>query len=449
VKASGVRPTVEAQAVWKWFLGIFVILALLCGGSGYFLSATDSGKELVKQFRPEEKPTEVRLAGVERGTLTRLVSAPGSIEPKTKVSIGAQVSAKIIALPFREGDEVKKGDVLVRLDSDDYVASLESAQAQLKGEEARLAGLRADLAEATLDRDRVRELFDTKDVSKADLDAAEARYLRARAGVDGGEHSIEIARANITRAKKNLEFCTIVSPMDGTITKLNNEVGEQVLGTFNNIGTVVMEVANLDVMLMKAKVDEINIGPVKPGQRSRVYLNSRSSDPLTGAVEQVALHRELDRDGTGYVEVQILINMRPGEVLRTGLTGNAEIEVETFEDVLKVPSQAVLDRRVDELPKELVDSSPLIDKAKTFARVSYMVKDGKAVPVPVSIGSSDLTHTVIVAGLNEGDRIVAGPYRVLVGLKKDQKVVEEGTLKPGSEKKTGTAQAGTQAGGTS
>jgi HlyD family secretion protein len=195
-------------------------------------------------------------------------------------------------------------------------------------------------------------------------------------------------------------------------------------------------------MLMKARVDETNIAPVKPGQHAKVYLNAYAKEPLEGTVDMVSLHRELDRDGTGYVEVEILISQREGEVLRTGLTGNVDIDVEVFKDVLKVPSQAVLDRRVDELPKDLVDSSPLIDKNKTFARVSYRVEDGKATPVPVSIGSSDLTHTMILAGLAEGDKIITGPYRVLESLKKDQRVVEEGTVKkPEEAKKTAAADA--------
>lgn len=435
--------------MWKWLVGIFVLLAAMCGGAGFFLFGTDQGKAMIEQVRPKENPTEVRLSSVERGDLVRLVSAPGSIEPKTKVSIGAQVSSKITAMPFREGDSVRKGDVLVRLDADDYVAALESAQAQLKGEEARLAGLKADLVQTRLDRDRTRELYETKDVAKMDLDAAEARFLRSQASVQAGEHSIEIARANIARAQKNLEFCTIVSPMDGTITRRNNEVGEQVLGTFNNIGTIILEVADLSRMLMKAKVDETNIAPVEAGQRAKVYLNAYPDDPLEGSVEKVQLHRQLDRDGSGYVEVEVLITQRPGQTLQTGLTGNVEIEVETFHDVLKVPSQAVLDRRVDELPKSVTDSSPYVNKARTFARVVYTVEEGKARPIPVSIGSSDLTHTVIVAGLTEGQRVITGPYRVLVGLKNDQKVQEEGAAKPGEPKATGTAATTGDADGTS
>ncbi len=435
--------------MWKWLLGVLFVLAAMCGGSGYFLFATEQGKSIVEEFKPKEKPTEVRLSAVERGELIRFVSAPGIVEPKTSVEIGAQVSAKIIALPFRAGDMVKRGDVLVRLDADDYVAALESSRAQLKGEEARLAGAKAALIEAGLERDRVRELYDTKDVSKSELDSAEAQYLRAESSVMAGEQAIEMAKASITRTEKNLEFTTIVSPMDGVITKLNSEVGEQVLGTFNNIGTIILEVADLGVMLMKAKVDETNIAPVKPGQRARVFVNAYRDDPFTGTVDRVQLHRQLDRDGTGYVEAEIVIEQKEGITLRTGLTGNAEIEVETFGGVLKVPSQAVLDRRVDELPKALVDSSTLIDKTKTFARVVFTIEEGKAKPVPVTIGSSDLTHTVIVGGLNEGDRVITGPYKVLVSIKNEQKVAEEGTLKKAEEEKKKTASAAAVGGGKS
>ncbi|MFM9995131.1 MAG: efflux RND transporter periplasmic adaptor subunit [Phycisphaerales bacterium] len=432
--------------MWKWLLAVFIVLAVMCGGAGFFVFGTEQGSKIIEQFKPKEKPTEVRLTTVARGDLVRFVSAPGFIEPKTSVEIGAQVSSKIVALPFRAGDAIKKGDVLVRLDADDYIAALDSAKAGLKGEEARLAGTRAELIEAGLERDRTRELFDTKDVSKATLDGIEARYARAAANVQAGEHGVEIARANRTRAEKNLEFCTIVSPMDGILTKLNSEVGEQVLGTFNNIGTIILEVADLGVILMKAKVDEMNIGPVKPGQRARVYLNSYRDEVFSGVVERVQLHRQLDRDGTGYVEAELLVEQRPGFVLRTGVTGNVEIEVETFAGVLKVPSQAVLDRRVDELPKALVDAGTLVDKDKTFARVVFTLDGDKARPKPVQIGSSDLTHTVILAGLAEGDRVIAGPYKVLVGIKNDQKVVEEGTLKK-DEKKPETATVNTAGSG--
>jgi HlyD family secretion protein len=412
--------------VWKWVLGSLVLLALICGGGGFFVTSTAKGKEIAKGFKPKEKITEVRMDGVQRGDLIRVVSAPGTVEPRTKVQISAQVSARIIALPFRTGDDVKKGDVVVRLDADDYTAQLQSAQANLHGEQARLAGLRAELANAKADVARVRGLFETKDVSRADLDAAEASYLRTEAAVLTGEFSIEIAQANIARAQKNLDLTTILAPMDGTITNLAAEVGEQVLGTFNNAGSVIMEIADLQNMILKAKIDEVNVVPVRTGQQARITVSGYRDRTFEGVVDLVGLKKQIERDGTGFFETEVSIKHTRDDGLRSGLTANVDIQVQTYPAVLKVPSQAVVDRRVDELPKELVSSSASIDKNKVFARVVYTIgADGKAKAIPVTIGSSDLTHTMILAGVAETDRVVTGPYRVLVTLKDGQAIKEE------------------------
>lgn len=417
--------------MWKWLLGSFLILVLLCGGGGFLFANSEAGK---KMFSGGDRKTEVRINAVERGDLIRVVSAPGTVEPLKKVQISAQVSAKIIALPFREGDDIKKGDVLVRLDADDYVAALESAQASLKGDEARLEGLKAALIETTSERNRVRGLFETKDVSQADLDAAEASYLRALSSVKAGEHSIDIAKANIARAQKNLGFCTITSPIDGTIVLRNNEVGEQVLGTFNNAGSVIMELADLSVMVMRAKVDEANIAPVKPGQEASITINAYTDRNFRGVVDLVGYKRLVDKDGTAYFQCELLLKMDKsdalpqGDRLRSGYAANADIKVQTHAAVLKVPSQAVVDRRIDELPKDIA-GDPNVDKTKTFARVVFKLVEGKAKPVPVSIGSSDVTHTVIVSGLDEGAKVITGPYKVLTSIKPDQNVVEESANK--------------------
>jgi HlyD family secretion protein len=426
--------------VWKWLLGTVVVLALLCGGSGFFLTSTDKGREIMGGFKGKEKVTEVRLTAVERGDLVRVVSAPGTIEPKTKVEISAQVSARVIALPFRAGQEVKEGDVVVRLDADEYIAQLQSAEASVKGEEARLAGLQAELANSKAEIGRIRGLYETKDVSKADLDAAEAAYLGAEAALKAGEFSIEIARAQMARAQKNLDLTTIRAPMNGTITKLDAEVGEQVLGTFNNAGSVIMEIADLERMVLKAKIDEVNIAPVRVGQQAKITVTGYRDRTFEGVVELVGLKKEIEKDGTGYFETEVGIKHERGDGLRSGLTANVDIQVETFPRILKVPSQAVVDRRVDELPKELVNGGANIDKNKVFARVVYtLAADGKAKAVPVAIGSSDLTHTMVTAGLNEGEKVITGPYRVLVDLKDGKALAEEGTAE--AEKKVADAKA--------
>jgi HlyD family secretion protein len=248
------------------------------------------------------------------------------------------------------------------------------------------------------------------------------------------EYSIEIAKANILRAEKDLDNTTITAPFDGVITKLNAEVGELVVvGTLNNPGSVIMEVADLSVMLLKARVDEANIAVVKEGQKARVFFNAYTDQPMTGTIDHVGLKRLVDKDGTAYFEADILLDKPEDMLLRSGLTANADIEVETFREVLKVPSQAVLDRAREELPAKVVEASPYIDKNKKFTRVVYMLQEGKARVVPVSVGASDLTDTIILGGLKDGDKVIVGPFKSLVALKEDQNVVEEGLEKNGAK----------------
>lgn len=427
--------------MWKWLLIVAVVLLAGCIGSGLWLQKSGKLDEWMKMIRPELKPTEVRVGPAVKGDLVRTVSAPGQIEPQTKVEISAQVSARIIGLPFRENDVVKKGDVVVRLDARDLAANLDSAKAQLKSEEARLDGAKAALANARLELNRRKELLSTKDIAPAEVEAAEENFARAESNLRVSEHSIEIARANIQRAEKDLDNAVITSPIDGRIVKLNAEVGELVVvGTLNNAGSVIMEIADLAVMLVKARVDETNIAPVKEGQKARVFVNAYPDKSLTGVVQKVGLKRLIDTDRTAYFETEVLLTLPEGLMLRSGLTANVDVEVETFRDIIRVPSQAVLDRPIEELPKRVTDNNTYIDRAKKFARVVYVMENGKAEPVPVSVGASDLTHTVVLGGLAEGAPVIVGPFKALTGLKHDQLVTEQtDTPKDGKKGETKTA----------
>ena len=409
--------------MWKWLIGIVVVLAASCAGSGYYLQSSGKLRQLQEKYQPGLKATPVRFTEAAKGDLVRTVSAPGQVEPKTKVSISAQVSARIIALPFREGQVVKKEDVVVRLDGRDLAALLDSSKAQLRSEEARLEGAKATFANTQLDYNRKKELFGTKDISKAELDVAEMDFKRIESNLRVAERSIDIAKANIQRAEKDLENTVITSPFDGVITVLNAEVGETVvIGTLNNAGSVIMEIADLSVMLMKTRIDEANIAPVREGHKARVYVNAYPEMPMTGTIDHIGLKRMVDKDGTAYFETDIIIDKPKDLILRSGLTANADIQVETFRDIVKVPSQAVLDRAVDDLPKDVVDGNPLIDRTKKFVRVIFTMVDGKARPVAVKTASSDLTDTIVSAGLEPGARVISGPFKVLETLKADQRV---------------------------
>ena len=426
--------------MWKWLVIALVLVAGMFGAAFYFAHESGVLKKIEEQFNPKAKAMEVKFGEVERGLLVRTISAPGQIEPKTKVAISAQVSARIIELPFDESDAVRKGDVVVRLDDRDLAAQLDSAKAALKGEEARLDGARAGLTNAEVELHRVQGLVASKDAPEAELDRARLEYSRAESGLRQVEHSIEMARANIQRAEKDLSNAVIVAPFDGVITARNAEVGETVVvGTLNNPGSVILEVADLSTMLVKARVDEANIAPITEGQNALIYINAYADRRFTGKVEHVGLKRMMDRDSTPYFVAEVLID-RPGDLtLRSGLTANVDVQVETFADVLRVPSQAVLDRAVDELPSEVTKDNPTIEAGKKYARVVFIEKDGKARPVPVKVGASDDTHTIVTEGIEQGARVISGPFKVLSKLQNGQAITEEkAKVKDGAGEKGGT-----------
>ncbi|MCB9840561.1 MAG: HlyD family efflux transporter periplasmic adaptor subunit [Phycisphaeraceae bacterium] len=434
----------------KWAVGIVIVLVLLAGAAGFVVTSTPLGMALLTGGAREPEATEVRVSEATRGPLIRTVNAPGVIEPRVQVEISAKVSARILELPFREGAVVQEGDVIARLDPEELSSRLDSARAQLRASEAglqadlaRLQGSRAALAQATSEYGRQRELADTGDIARSVLDQAEAAFLQAQSNVAGLEAGIESARAQIAisqaqidEAQKNLNNAIVRAPMAGEITDLRVEVGEVVLGTRDNMGTVMMVIADRSRMLVKAQVDESNIAQIAAGQRVRVYINAYEDRQYEGVVERVDLTRQIAQGGTGFFETEIALAMGEGERLFSGLTANVDIEVQTFENALKVPSQCVLDRRVDELPSNITAGNAQIDPNKTFCRIVYRMVDGKAVATPVTVGASDLTDTAILGGLNEGDTIVSGPYRVLISLIHEDRIRIEGatpTNAPGTE----------------
>ncbi|MGH7243211.1 MAG: efflux RND transporter periplasmic adaptor subunit [Phycisphaerales bacterium] len=412
--------------MWKWILGTVVVIALCVGGAGLWLVKSGQLDSIRQSFDPSSKATFVRLEEVKRGDLIRVVSAPGVIEPRQKVDISAQVSARIIAMPYREGRRVKQGEVIVRLDADDLRASLESAKASLASEEARLAGAKASMENMTQELGRKRELWSSKDISRSELDTAEAEYTRAESQFNQVVHSIDIAKANIDRAAKNLSYTVIAAPFDGVVTSAQAEVGELVVvGTLNNAGSVIMQVADLNSMIVKAKVDETNIAPVQIGQRAKVYINAFPNRTFGGVVETIQPLRVIDKDGTAYFQAEVKLEVPENVAVYSGMTANADIEVENFRDVIKVPSQAVVERMVEELPSEAMRDSTLVDRNKKWTRVVYVYENEKSVVQPVLVGPSDLTDTVILKGLEDGRKVIAGPFKVLVSLKGDQKLTDK------------------------
>jgi HlyD family secretion protein len=420
-----------------------------------------------------EKPTIVRIEPVQRAELIEFVSAPGEIEPKRNVEISAKVSARVVALPYKEGALVTKGDpnanppvppsVLVRLDSKDLESSLRSAEAnrdaqaaQIEVEKARIAGQKASLlgTAATLEQARTNlqrqdRLVASKDISQAEFDQAKLKVEELQAQYEAAQHSLlsaelnlkvleynlEGADARIVQAQEALSHTTITAPIDGTITRIEAEVGEMaIVGTMNNPGTVIMEVGDLSEMLVVAQVDEADVSKLKVGQKARVNIQAWPDKVFPGVVQTIALSRKIGTDGSKYYETEVLL-VDPNEQVFTGMTADVDIEVATHKDILVLPSQAVLGRKVDELSVDIRDKLTEEEKSKAYASIVYCCRDGKAVAVPVKIGASNATHTVIESGLTETDKVVVGPYKELEKMKHDQLIKDEREAKAEEEAK--------------
>jgi HlyD family secretion protein len=177
-------------------------------------------------------------------------------------------------------------------------------------------------------------------------------------------------------------------------------------------------------MLLVAQVDETDVGRVQVGQRATAQIHAYPDEEFEGTVDSIALTHDYGPGGTKYYKTEILLKLE-GRRIYSGATADADIETKYYRDVVRVPSQAVLERPVDELPVTVRDSDPNVDLDKTYATVVYRLIDGKAVVTPVKIGPSDATHTVIEDGLSVEDRVVTGPYKVLEGLQHDQVIADE------------------------
>ncbi len=429
----------------KFLIAVAVVLALLLVS---LVVAGPSVFAFMPSFGGGGQAQPVRIATVAERELIETVSAPGELDPESKVDVSAEVSARILELPFREGATVRQGEVIVKLDDRDLQASLDAQMAQrdaekfrLRSEQERLASPMSQLANARAALERQESLFKTGDVSRADLDDAiarvrdlEAQIASAREGLSVIESSLAAAEANIQRARELLKKTTIVAPIDGQITELNAEPGELVVvGTMNNAGTKILTIADLGSVRLKAKVAESDVARVRAGQPAIIRVNAYRNREFKGSVDRVALARgtEASFGGSGgagsgqggWFKCEVKLELAEGETLLSGLAANVDITVETTKGLL-IPSQSLLEKPLDDLPKDIAES-PLVDRARRKAIVVFRMVDGKAVVTPIRTGASNLSDTMVTEGLSPGDVVVTGPYRVLERLKQGDAIREE------------------------
>ena len=294
----------------------------------------------------------VQTEKVARTNLVEIVVANGKIQPVVQVKISPEVSGEIIELPVKEGQAVKKGDLLVKIKPDFYLANRNQAEASYKSSLAGKATTEANLRKAEAEFNRSQGLLRQKLVSESAFDEAQASYDVARAQLTNSGHQVEMARANLDSAEDSLTKTTIVSPITGTVSKLNSQLGERVLGTVQNMGTEIMTVADLNEMEARVDIGEIDVVLIKPQQNVRLEVDAFKDRKFSGLVTEVANSSASSGfAGAGGATQQeatkfgVKIRIKEKESFRPGMSVTAEIETRSRTNVLAVPIASVTTRR--------------------------------------------------------------------------------------------------------
>ncbi len=468
----------------KILIGVGVLLVVLVGAA-LALGGEDEGVEV------ETSQARVR-------TITQTVTASGTVASEVEVPISSDVSGEIVFLAVEEGDRVERGQLLLRIRPDVYASQAEQARTQIAtaqsgvGEaqsgvgEARNAVVeanqaieqaRSDLARATAERQRAeralarqQDLFD-RDVAPAmDLEAArgafevaqaseasarqavagatarvasaQGRVRTAQGRVRSAQTQVEGARVGARQAGQQLAQTAIYAPLSGTVSQLNVELGERIVGTATMSGTPLMTIARLDAMTVEIDVNENDVIHVALGDSARVDVDAYPEARLPGTVVQIANSARVQNEGTAQAITNFPVVVRlaaagdtaarrapqerqrrsPGAGLRPGMSGTVEVFTRSVPSAVVVPISAVtardlhaVERERRELAEALGEDVPEteVPEGEDIRRVVFVVVDGKAEMREVTTGINDDTHTEIRSGLTGGETVITGPFRLL------------------------------------
>jgi HlyD family secretion protein len=454
------------------------------------------GLTVLALVRKREVVITVQTEKVSRRNINETVPANGKIQPVVQVNISPEVSGEIIALPFKEGQAVKKGDLILKINPDVYIAARNQAEASYKSSLASQATAEANLRKAKADFKRGTDLSHSKLISDSDFDSFEAAYDVAVAQLASAQHQVEMARASVASADEELAKTTIVSPLTGTVSKLNSEVGERVLGMVQNIGTEVMTIADLSQMEARIDIGEMDVILIQPGQNVKLEVDAFKDRKFTGTVTEVAnsakgsgsasaLASSSSQEATKF---EVRIRLKEKEAFRPGMSVTAEIETRSRTNVLAVPIASITTR----LPKEpekktspkgaALKDPPVTNRAKPGTNVSatnaillaagtnststnssstnltstnaadlaqddkkaketpkpvevvFVVQGDRVKMIPVKIGISDDSYWEVTGGLQEGQELVSGSYRAVSRDLEDGKKIRKGPAGVDKEK---------------
>lgn len=392
---------------------LLIIIAVIGKKKGWF------GKEAM---------VKVAVEKVASSPIVETVTANGKIQPEKEVKISPDVSGEIVELNVKEGDFVKKGDLLFKIKPDIYISSRDRAAATLNSTQARLAQAEAQLAQAELAYNRNKTLFNESTISQSDFEQSESQYKIAKAEKESALYSVKSTEASLKEANENLVKTTVYSPMTGTISSLSVEVGERVVGANMMTGTEVLRVADLNRMEVVVEVNENDIIKVKPGDTANVEVDAYLDRDFKGVVTEIANSAKtagMTTDQVTNFEVRILIlhdsykdliTEKNPSPFRPGMSASVDIFTSRKSNILTVPIQAVT-TRTDTTKKDMGGPEEI--------RTLVFVSDGThALARDVKTGIQDNVNIEILSGLKEGEEVIVQPFSAISKKLSDSTLIE-------------------------
>jgi HlyD family secretion protein len=424
---------------------LYIIIGLVAiGVVGFFMRG---GKKESRQ--------KVVIEKAAKRNLVESVDASGKVFPTVEVEITSNVSGTLIELKVAEGDFVKAGDLLARIDPDAMAsmverveASTNTARAQLQSIKAQKEQLEAQFKNTKIVYERNKDLLAQGVISKAEFDISQASYETALANLKAADEnilaaqfSVKSAEATVKEQRKNLSQTTIYAPMDGVVSKLNKKRGEQVVGTAQMAGTPILKIANLNSVEVRIDVNERDILSVSLGDTASISLDAYPNRTFDGIVTQIANTASnangltLTSDQVTNFEVRVL--MLPASYkdleaanngkspFRAGMSATAEIRTNTLYNILSIPVGAVTVRQDSSDTKTAKKSKVANEKLQEYV---FVVQADTVVMLPVSIGAQDDTYVEIKTGIDTTQNIVIEPYDAVSKLLKAGMKIEVVTL---------------------
>jgi HlyD family secretion protein len=404
--------------------------------------------------RENRKKTTVQTGKVEKKDLVQVVTASGEVRPRRYVNVGANVSGRLVEINVLEGDRVKKGQILAKVESERYEAVQRQSEAGVAAARADLQRTEADVAAAKLAFDRAKRMQQDKLIADSAYDQAEAEWKMKTAQVESARRRVAQLQAQLESTRDDLVKTTVISPMDGVVTNLPKEAGEMVIGAMSFSPTVIMTVADLSVMECEVMVDETDFRNLKLGQEAKIKVDALEGLELKGDVTEIGSSALVRGSGSQAAsqtalgantgnqpkDFKVTITIKdPPPNLRPGLNATADITTAKRDKVVAVPVQAVVVREVNKEGK-VVDPDAMAQggaerEGNTVAQAVrqkgeekdgvFVVSGEKAVFKPVKTGIMGETDIEVTEGITEGQEIVIGSYRTLRNLKDEARIKVE------------------------